>query len=572
MNRRAAWFAVVLACSTAACAQLVGLQPPSFDDGGVQLDAGDAEVSTAWDAPDASPDASDAAAEDSTIDAGPLSLSLSPAVVHLVRGKTAPLAVTVYRGSYAGDVLVTLQGLPMGVTAAGLTVPAGSSTGTITLSATTHATLGPAQLTTGSTGSAGKGEATLLVQDASGTLDRTFGVNGLAYVPGGYYAALATQLGMMLTQDGHIVLCGNAMTSPYASYPTILARLGEDGSLDTTFGGTGSILWGPDEYDVPGGTGGGCGLVAGRILIGGFLADVGQDYHSWLVAAFTSSGSLDTSYANGGVYKVTHVEVDAKISGMAIGADGRMATAGFIGSLWELSALTPYGGLDPTFGVGDTGSGFVSFPAGIGSNSMGFLSDGRLMVLAQPSTGAPGAWLERYSANGVFDTTYGDGGSGPELSMTESEYSVVLPDDSVFVVGLAATDAGATGAVELAHFQTNGAPDPKFGDAGKGTTTTSLPGGSGQYAAVAVGADGRIATALTLNNVPGMGSFWAAVFTPTGALDTSFGGGFVSAYVGPNAIANDVAIDPLGRVLVAGSGSEPSDPNNLVPVVVRFWP
>jgi uncharacterized delta-60 repeat protein len=571
MNRRAAWFAVVLTCSTAACAQLVGLGPPSFDDGGVQSDAGDAEVSTASDAADAAPDAGDA--EASTTDTGPLSLYLYPAVVHLVRGKTAPLAVTVDRGNYAGDVIVQLRGLPMGVTATGLTIDAGSSSGTITLSATTSATLGPAQLTAGSTGSAGTREATLLVQDASGTLDTTFGVNGISYVPVGLNGGPAGQQGMVLTQDGYIVLCGNTETAP-SYYTTLLARLNGDGSLDTSFGGTGWILWDLYPVFVPSG----CGLVAasGRILIGGFFADYGQNYHSIIAAAFTSSGALDTSYANGGVYEVTLAGVDAKITSVAVGADGRMAAAAFSGPLFELLMLTPDGRLDPTFGGSqagsDAGSGIVTFPAGIGEIGVGFQFDDRLMVLAGPWSGDAGMWLERYSANGALDTTYGDGGSGPALSISNSTWGVMLPDDSVVVAGLAATDAGATGALELAHLQENGAPDPAFGDAGNGTTTTSLPGGSGQRAAVAVGADGRIATALTLNNTPGAGSFWAAVFTPTGALDTSFGGGFVSAAVGPNALADSVAIDPLGRILVSGSASDPKDPNNVVPVVVRFWP
>jgi uncharacterized delta-60 repeat protein len=594
VNRRAAWLAVVLTCSTAACAKLVGLEPPSIDDGGVPPDAGDADVSTAWDATDGAPgadatdgapdadatmaqDATDAApdgaaadAEASTTDAGPLSLSLSPAVVHLLRGQAAALAVTVDREGYAGDLHVELQGLPTGVTATGLTIAAGSSIGTLALSATTSATLGPAPLTVGSTGSAAKAEATLLVQDASGTLDTTFGVNGVAYVPLGLYGAPASQKGMRLTQDGHIILCGNTETSP-GYYATILARLSEDGVLDTTFGATGSILWDPDEFDVPVG----CGVVAasGRIVIGGFLADVGQDYHSWVGAAFTSNGSLDTSYAEAGIYEVTRKEVDAKIVGVAVGADGRMAALGFIGPVGELALLMPDGQPDLKFGgVDAAGSGMVSFPAGVGAYSVDFLSDGQLMVLAAPFAGGVGAWLERYSAGGTFDTTYGDGGSGPELSISNYPMGLVLPDDSVVVAGLTATDAGATGALELAHFQTNGAPDPAFGDSGAGTTTTNLPGGSGQYVAMAVGADGRIATALTLNNTPGAGSFWAAVFTPTGALDTSFGGGFVSADVGPNALANNVAIDALGRVLVAGGAADPMDSNKTVPVVVRFWP
>ena len=465
-----------------------------------------------------------------------------------------------------------LEGLPTGVTAAGTTVPAGSSVFTITLSATTSATLGPAQLTArmpGLSDDGGGGDtATLLVQGAPGTVNTTFGVNGIARAPftGTSYMALATQQGIALAPDGRILLCGNLETQPY-EYGTALVRLEADGSLDPTFNGSGTALWEQSgNSDVPTG----CGLVAssGLILLGGFSrVPASAGYHSFLAAAFASDGLVDYDY---GVYQ-PDLGVDSKIVGVAIGGDGSMVAVGFSGAAAELFRLAADGGLDSTFGANDAGSdaagsGVVGI-RGVSLSSAGYLSDGRLIVVAGS---LPEVWLERYSANGVLDETYGDGGSGQTVTLPNFGFGVVTAGDSVVVGGLTANDAGAAaGAIGLARFQTDGRLDLAFG--GVGTTTTNLPGGNSQYFAIAVGADGRIATALSFGDTPG--TFSAAAFLPTGALDTSFGnGGFVTTTVGTTALPNDVAIDPLGRILVAGTANDPTDSNAMDAVVVRYWP
>ena len=564
MNRRATWLAGILMCSTTACAKLAGLgEAPPGDDAGVAPDSG---TSTAPDAAGATPDAADAApdvaADAWAIDAGPQGLSLSPALVHLVQGATASLTVTVNRGVYQGDVLVELQGLPPGVTAAATTIPAGSPSGTIALSATAGATLGPAQLTASANGSSDEGEATLLVQGAPGTVDTTFGVNGIARAPfpGTSYMALSTQQGIALLPDGRIFLSGNVEIQT-GMYVTALVRFEGDGSLDTTFNGSGTLVWEqPGASDVPTG----CGFTAsGLILLGGFSKAASESYHSLLATAFASNGSIDDGYGEQGVY-ATDLGVDSKIVGVAVGADGSMVAPAFSGSTSELFKLTPAGGVNPTFGPNGAG-GYVVFPPGVGLGSAGYLSDGRLIVLASSSTGW---WLERYSANGVLDESYGEGGSGQSVSLSSLGWAVVAADDSVVVGGIAPTEAGPTAGIGLARFQPAGQLDPAFGSAG--TTTTNLPAGSAQLFAIAVGADGRIATALSVTGSP---SFTAAVFQSTGVPDTSFGGnGFVNADVGANPLANDVAIDPLGRILVAGTATDPTASNTMDAVVVRYWP
>ena len=614
MKRRAMWLAGILTCSTAACAEIAGLGPAPSDDAG----GSDSGPSTVGDAADAAPDVASDAAPDVTADTAPAdtadtatddiadtapdaadtapddasdgdafepglqALSLPP-LVHLVQGETASLTVTVNRFVYGGDVVVELLGLPIGVTAAATTIPAASSAGTITLSATTSATLGPVQLTATAPGLSawGPGDiATLLVQGPPGTVDTTFGVNGIARAPFDSpprYMALATQQGIALAPDGRILLCGNVwISNEQYLFATALVRLEADGSLDTTFNNGSGTVPGAVLYEQTNASSWptACGLVAssGLILLGGFSQILTESYHSLFAAAFASNGSLDSSYGpHQGVYE-TDLDMDSKVAGMAVSADGSMVAVGFNGSTWELFRLTAAGELDPTFGPSNTGSdagGIVGIPGVVTVDSVGYLSDGRLIVFVGSSSGW---WLERYSADGVLDETYGDAGSGQAVTLASLGFGVVLPDDSVVVGGLTADDAGtAGGAIGLAHFRTDGQLDPGFGSAGTGTTTTNLPDGGSQYIAIAVGEDGRIATALSLGD--SQNSFSAAVFLPTGALDTSFGdGGIVTTNAGANALANDVAIDAFGRILVAGTAADPNDYSKMDAVVVRYWP
>ncbi|HYU04205.1 MAG TPA: hypothetical protein VEL02_10230, partial [Jatrophihabitantaceae bacterium] len=72
-------------------------------------------------------------------------LRISPATIELARKGQATAQVTVDRTSgYQGQITVELHKLPMGVTATPVTIPAGQTTGSITLRAASNARLGRA--------------------------------------------------------------------------------------------------------------------------------------------------------------------------------------------------------------------------------------------------------------------------------------------------------------------------------------------------------------------------------------------------------------------------------------------
>ena len=94
----------------------------------------------------------------------------------------------------------------------------------------------------------------------------------------------------------------------------------------------------------------------------------------------------------------------------------------------------------------------------------------------------------------------------------------------------------------------DGSLDPSFGSGGRVMTDV---GPDGTAWAVALQRDGKIVAAGT-----GRGVFALARYNPNGSLDQSFGtGGIVSTAVGTGdeALARAVAVQPEGKVVVAGS-------------------
>ncbi len=83
-----------------------------------------------------------------------ISISVDPGTLSLEQGTDGTLTVTLTRGGgYAGAVTLTLSGLPSGVVAGGLAIPAGSSQAQLTLNAGGGAAIGGATITVAAAGS-----------------------------------------------------------------------------------------------------------------------------------------------------------------------------------------------------------------------------------------------------------------------------------------------------------------------------------------------------------------------------------------------------------------------------------
>ncbi len=156
-------------------------------------------------------------------------------------------------------------------------------------------------------GSGGAGTA-LARYNPDGSLDTTFGTAGKVSlaVPGYLFVVQA---------DGKIVLVGG-------SGEIDITRLNADGSLDTQFGDGGFVT-----TPFPDGMGGWPGTIAlqsdGKILVGG------ADGDNYFVARFNADGTLDSSFGGSGWITAPFVAGNEdEVTSIAIQPNGQIVVAG----------------------------------------------------------------------------------------------------------------------------------------------------------------------------------------------------------------------------------------------------
>lgn len=212
--------------------------------------------------------------------------------------------------------------------------------------------------------------------------------------------------------DGDKILVGGSISSG-----AFIARFNLDGTLDTTFNGTGVA--------VPLSSTGTINSLAvdaqGRILAGG-------ENH---IDRLNGDGTLDTSFGTGGIASIPASA--GEFSELVVLPDSSilatsMVVSPVITDEIKVLRLTPDGQLDPTFGV----SG-IAVTNATDAESLTMLPDGKILVGASDAGGEASA-VVRLNADGTLDDTFGyDGyfsaGSGPLGAV------FLLPDGRYLLVG-----------------------------------------------------------------------------------------------------------------------------------------
>jgi uncharacterized delta-60 repeat protein len=163
-----------------------------------------------------------------------------------------------------------------------------------------------------------EGDNTIILGRLTGDqLDPTFGTNGTVVKQLDNYdqgqGALAIQ------SDDKIVIAGTVFNDSALMDDLFLARYNKNGTLDTTFGGTGIVVTDLGQDEV------GKDLAIqsdGKIILAGQIHNGTSS--SLLLVRYNSNGSLDTSFGDGG--KVTG-DLDTA-SGLALQPDGKAVVVG----------------------------------------------------------------------------------------------------------------------------------------------------------------------------------------------------------------------------------------------------
>jgi uncharacterized delta-60 repeat protein len=157
----------------------------------------------------------------------------------------------------------------------------------------------------------------------NGSLDTSFNATGKVTTAFGSIDDEAYAL--VLQPDGKLVAAGYSYTGAATTYDLALARYNSDGSLDTSFGGTGkvttAIVPGSEEIDR---------LVLqpdGKLVASGY-ADTGTD-NDFALARYNPDGSLDKKFGGTGKVTTPISSGDDAARALVLQPDGKLVAAGF---------------------------------------------------------------------------------------------------------------------------------------------------------------------------------------------------------------------------------------------------
>ena len=308
-----------------------------------------------------------------------------------------------------------------------------------------------------------RSDTALIRLNEDGRPDNTYGIAGVIVTNSSNSWSLP--VAARFQPDGKIVVAGRS-TNLYDS-KTAISRYNEDGSLDTSFNGTGKVA---ATIDPPFGVSDMETQSDGRILlIGSSRAD--YNHSTFSVIRYTSSGTIDTSFGNNGVASSDMGSwYNYSIRGL-IQPDGKIILADQIinqptgqSTKIGLTCFNPDGTLDTSFGV--DGKVFTGTPGTyLRVAAIAGQSDGKILIAA---SGQSGNILIRYDKNGVLDTTFN--ATGILITPYSESVDVIAdikaqPDGKIVVTG--ASFPYDVAQFVILRYNADGSPDYGFGVNGK---------------------------------------------------------------------------------------------------------
>jgi uncharacterized delta-60 repeat protein len=354
---------------------------------------------------------------------------------------------------------------------------------------------------------AGSVLAVLLIAPASapaaaGELDVGFGLNGrlTQNIDFNVVPSTDTARDVAIQPDGRIVVAGSTFVSNESSITNAgfaVLRLTAAGVPDGSSGGSFSVF---SEGSPPNNGATGVALQPdGQILLAGSNGQMGSDFTADRISGAT--GNFDATFGPPNGWSTLDF---AGVDGADVGTDSPLDMA-----LQSDGAIVMAGYSDAQFAVGRVSS--------IGSPDNGFDGNGR----------------KRVDFTGTFDYAT----------------SVALSGSKIIAAGYAGDSPNHVFAV--LSLNSNGTPDTGFGG-GSGQATNGIGEIPHGAEAIAVQPDGKILLAG-----PAGGDFGVARVKTDGLYDPGFGAdGQVSVDLGGKDIPHAIALQPDGKILVAGTDGD----------------
>jgi uncharacterized delta-60 repeat protein len=368
----------------------------------------------------------------------------------------------------------------------------------------------------------------LLRLTPTGAVDTTFNGTGTVYLGPASFSIVSIFNSVVILSDGRIVLGGYQSIGGVGLRINSLkvTRLLDDGSFDPSFGGSGVVIanvsvqadgtLGPQDYNFaiaaqPG----------GEIVVAGSASPSISEGGQLLVARFTSTGLLDTTF-NGTGFAITALGSESSAYDVAIQANGKIIATGRanIDGKDQIATVRflANGTLDSSFGSG----GVVTLPfAGNAAGQAICLDEGG------------GIFIGGYAASSLSGALFalvgleGDDTTPPDTFFTSAPASIIAGPDAAY--SFSAIDVGGSG---VAGFDC-GLDGAGFVPCASPATLTGLPEGSHTFRVRARDKAGNVEQAPAAHTVqvtPLASIPRVANISTRGQVDTGFGvmiGGFV---------------------------------------------
>lgn len=332
----------------------------------------------------------------------------------------------------------------------------------------------------------------------------------------------------------------------------LVAQFTPTGALDTSFAGTGVVVlaFGSHSYAIN-------DVLRqpdGKILLIGSDEDGANDYA--LTIRLTATGELDGTFGSGtGRIIRDWGGADTTATSAVVEPNGDILSAGWDSSNLAFNRVQEDG--TPSFTFVGASPNYVQ-PLGPYSNGAAAivrLADGRFATAGYLYDGTiRHVVVTRHLYNGSPDTSFsGDGVEVSDLDPQDaiSSAMLLLPDNRMIVAGEMGN--GETQDFFVARYLAGGGLDPTFGSGG---VTRIVRTGSDQLHGLAQAPNGDLllsgATGAAIGSYNG--DFQVVRLSADGVLDPTFGIGGVSRVdLGANDLGYGVAVQPDGKPIVVGS-------------------
>lgn len=303
--------------------------------------------------------------------------------------------------------------------------------------------------------------------NSDGSLDASFGSNGIVVTDVGGGADIAWD--MAVQPDGKILLGGMAEQGNLQASSFAVVRYNENGKIDSSFGAQGKAL-----IEFSSGFDFAYAIALqpdGKIVLAG-VADVNSSDSPFAITRLNSNGRLDSEFGPSGKVRTNFFGEPNQANAVALQSDGKIIVAGWAGrgpERPEVLAIARYdtnGSLDATFATG----GMLTndfFGRGGEARAIGLQRDGKIVVAGLAGflrAARPQADFAtvRYNDDGSLDSSFGSAGVTITdfLDVADQANAFAFQQDGKIVVAGSTTDEMTRSDFAIARY--NNAPTFEF--------------------------------------------------------------------------------------------------------------